>query len=90
MYSPLLSGKTAVSPAVKSKVRALESPMKMVARASPWWKYSHSSAYRNGVSWISTLGSLLKASVTVAYVRVPMKLAQALGLELHNSSSNGL
>lgn len=32
---PLLSGKTAVSPAVKSKVRALAPPMKTVARALP-------------------------------------------------------
>ena len=43
-YSPELSGKTAVSPAVKSNVRALELPVKTVARAWPWWKYSHSSA----------------------------------------------
>jgi hypothetical protein len=41
---PELSGKTAVSPALKSKVLALALPVNAVARAVPWWKYSHSSA----------------------------------------------
>ena len=35
---PLLSGNTAVSPAVKSKVRAMAPPRKTVARAWPLWK----------------------------------------------------
>src|SRR3569833_3147001 len=43
---PELSGNAAVSPAVKSKVRALALPMKTVARAWPLWKYCQSGAYR--------------------------------------------
>lgn len=35
---PALSGKTATSPAEKSKVRDLESPMKTLARPVPLWK----------------------------------------------------
>lgn len=35
MNVPALEGKTAVSPAEKSKVRALPAPMKTVARAVP-------------------------------------------------------
>ena len=63
--------------------------MKMVARPFPWWKYSHSSAYS-----IKSAKSAYKGSFTwsmmITHVRVPVELAQSLGLKLHNSSSNGL
>lgn len=44
-HSPELSGKTAVSPLLKSKVREFALPVKTVARALPEWKYNHSSDY---------------------------------------------
>lgn len=57
-----------MSPAVKSKVRALAPPRKTVARAVPEAKYSHSSACRIKSE------KPLDDKMALAYVGMPMKL----------------
>lgn len=77
---PELSGKTAVSPAEKSKVRELPEPIKTVARPSPSWKYSHSSA-------LEALAFYLRPRCR-SYSWVPMQLTETSWLEYDKSSSN--
>jgi hypothetical protein len=83
---PALSGNTAVSPALKSKVRELEFPVKTVACASPEWKYSHSSDCMR----VSVTSIAFPHVIASTYGWMPVQLPYALGLDHNVRACDGL
>jgi hypothetical protein len=83
---PELSGKTAVSPLLKSNVLELLFPVNTVARAVPEWKYNHSSDFQHHRQ--QTLDP--QCSVLQTYSRMPMQFPHSLGLNDNVRTRNRL